>query len=84
MEMDLAERFFIGLAFVGASCLGAVFTLWLLSWKVWPGSVNRRAVSQGCGIKIANSNPTGISALSLRMKRCRDMNFEPGSVLFRD
>jgi hypothetical protein len=31
MEMDLAERFFLGLAFIGASCLCAVFALWLIS-----------------------------------------------------
>lgn len=36
------------------------------------------------GTVIAKVTLTGISGLSLRMKRCRDMYFEPGSVLFRE
>jgi len=31
MEMDLAERFFLGLAFIGASCLCVVFSVWMLT-----------------------------------------------------
>ncbi|MGY4382525.1 hypothetical protein ACVWZ3_010228 [Bradyrhizobium sp. i1.3.6] len=41
MEMDLAERFFLGLAFIGASCLCVVFLRLDAYLKFWPASVNR-------------------------------------------
>ena len=54
-----------------------------LSVRASPGNCLRPfccLVSQTCGTAIANQNITGISELSLRMRRRRDMYFEPGSV----